>query len=565
MRRSSVLSPQPAILGVVALLVACGTTARPGPPLAPQVRAAASARQLAHPAQPCSGAFVAHPLDHTTTASTRPAHLYESNGAGTALGDLDDDGDQDIVMANLAGLNAVLWNEGGLRFRRQDLPHGDSRAAHVVDADGDGLLDIVFTRRNDKPSFLRNTGRPGPARFAALTLPDVHNPFYTLTWGDLDRDGDLDLVAASYDADLLKLQGLIFQQRGGVGVFVYERVGERFVQHRLASQADALALVLPDLDGDGRRDIWVGNDFNRPDYVWLQGDAAQDWRATMPADSITENTMSLDLGDVDNDGVQEILAADMKPYEKDTATMARWLPMMKKMTRPLTADDPQHAENALLVRGAGGRWRNEAYERMLDSSGWSWSAKFGDLDRDGFLDVYVVNGMIAAGLFDHLPGAELVEPNMAFHNNGRGVFEHRPSWGLGATASGRGMSMADMDGDGDLDIVVNNLQSPALLLENRTCGGGSVLVELRQPSGNTRAIGATVALHTSAGTLYRDVRAASGYLSGDPPQVHFGVPPGVTLHGLTVTWPDGATSFVASVAPQSALVVTRRSVLRGDG
>jgi hypothetical protein len=342
------------------------------------VGAIARARPLAGPAQPCSGAFVVHPLDYTTTAGGSAVHLYESNGAGTALGDLDGDGDLDIVMANLAGPNAVLWNDGGLRFRRQDLPHGASRAAHVVDVDGDGLLDIVFTRQNDKPSLLRNTGRAGGERFQAGELPDVHNPFYTLAWGDLDRDGDLDLVAASYDTELLKLQGLIFQQRGGVGVFVYERDGERFVQHRLAEQADGLAIALPDLDGDGRRDIWVGNDFTRPDYVWLQAGGAHDWRAIMPADQITENTMSLDLGDVDNDGAQEILAADMKPYRKDAATLARWLPMMRKMTLPPNSDDPQQPENALLVRGWDGRWRNEAYERMLDSSGWSWSARFGD-------------------------------------------------------------------------------------------------------------------------------------------------------------------------------------------
>ncbi|MEN9934228.1 MAG: hypothetical protein RLZZ387_807 [Chloroflexota bacterium] len=547
------------ILIAAAALAACAEAPAAAPlPAGPPAPTPHSTAPLGAPAQPCAHTFTAHELDYATTTGAQTVRLYASNGSGTAVGDLDDDGDQDIVMANLGAPSAVLWNEGALRFRREDLPIERARAAAAVDADADGLLDIILTRQNDKPAWLRNTGRTGPERFVATTLPGINNPFYTMAWADLDRDGDLDIVAASYDTELIKLQGLIFEQRGGVGAFVYERQGADFVQHRLASATDALAIALPDLDGDGRRDIWIGNDFNRPDYIWLQEDGIGGWRAAMPAEDVSENTMSLDLGDVDNDGAQEIFATDMKPYRKDTATMAKWLPMMKKLTKPLSADDPQHAENMLQVRGADGRWRNQAYERMLDSSGWSWSGKFGDLDRDGLLDIYVVNGMIATELFAHLPGDELVEPNMAFQNIGRGTFEHRPGWGLGSTASGRGLSMADFDGDGDLDIVVNNLESPAQLLENRLCGGESLLVELRWPaSGNTRAIGATLTLRTSAGTLTRDVRSQSGYLSGDATQIHFGLPTGAAVEGLTVTWPDGAVSEVGPVAAQTAITVTR--------
>jgi hypothetical protein len=545
-------------LALLSLLVLVGGCAQPqlskiDGPAAP---VSVASRPLAHPAQPCTGAFVAHTLDHTTTTGQQPVRLYESNGTGLALGDLDDDGDLDIVLANLAGPNAILWNEGGLRFRREELPFGRSRAVAAVDVDGDGRLDLVFTRQFARPSLLRNTGNPG-ARFVEADLPGVFNPLYAQTWADIDGDGDLDLIAGSYDGELLKREGQIFEQRGGgVGIFVYEREGETFTQQRLASKADALAIALPDLDGDGRRDIWVGNDFNTPDAVFLQrGDGT--WEPVMPSDHISENTMSLDLGDIDNDGTQELFATDMKPMAKDPATLAQWLPMMDLVSKTLTSADPQHPENTLQVRGADGRWHNQAYERMIDSSGWSWSGKFGDLDRDGWLDLYIVNGMIAAGLFDHLPGQALVEPNVAFHNQG-GVFRPAPEWRLGSTASGRGMSMADLDGDGDLDIVVNNLESPAQLFENRLCGGGSLLVELRQPGGNTRAIGAILRLHTSAGIFTRDVRATSGYLSGDAPQVHFGIPHSAEIERLEVQWPDGAVSRVDTIAAGSDVVITRR-------
>ena len=215
-------------------------------------------------------------------------------------------------------------------------------------------------------------------------------------------------------------------------------------------------------------------------------------------------------------------------------------------------------ENVLQVRGADGAFHNQAYARGVDATGWSWSAKFGDLDNDGFLDLYVVNGMIAAELFHHLPHDELVEQNQALHNDGTGHFAPAPQWGLGSTASGRGMSMADLDGDGRLDIVVNNLRAPAQVFANRLCGGSGLEVDLRWPASlNTRAIGARLALHTSAGTFYRDVRAGSGYLSGDPARVHFGFPQGAALQRLEIDWPDGAVSSVDVPQAQTLVTVTR--------
>jgi hypothetical protein len=549
-----------AVLAALLMLVACaGPAAAPlAQSPAPLVPVTSSVRPLSQ-GRPCTNSFVPHILDHTTRVSTKVVGLYESNGAGVAINDLDGDGDLDIVLANLGGPNTILWNEGGLVFRTQRLDDGDSRAVNIVDVDGDGRQDIVFTRRFTKPSYWHNTGASEDARFVKSELPDVNNPFYSMNWGDLNGDGYLDLVAGSYDTELQKQQGPIFSyQGGGVGVFVYTRLGQRFAVQRLANQADALAIALPDLNADGRPDILVGNDFNRPDYAWLR--VGDEWTATQPFNSTTEDTMSLDVGDIDNDGRPEIFATDMKPYNKDVRTMAAWLPMMQKMTRPASSADPQVTENVLQVRGADGRFRNQAYERMVDATGWSWSSKFGDLDDDGFLDIYVVNGMIAEGLFSHLPGDELIEENRALRNDGRGVFTLAPEWGLGSTASGRGMSMADLDGDGDLDIIVNNLLSPAQLFENRLCGGSSLEVDLRWPgSKNPYAVGAQLALHTSAGTYYRDVRAASGYLSGDPARVHFGVPAGAATERLEIRWPDGAVSAVDTLAERTLVTVTRDS------
>ncbi|HEY0739114.1 MAG TPA: CRTAC1 family protein [Herpetosiphonaceae bacterium] len=553
-------------LGVIVVLSAAGCsplTAGPFPAADQPIHAPASVpvdveqRALKEPDQPCDNTFVAHDLPHTTTVPGDQVEMFEANGAGVAINDLDRDGDLDVVLANHHDPNTILWNDGGLQFRAERMEHGDSRAVNSVDVDGDGWLDLVFTRRMSAPNYWRNTGAQSGARFALELLPDIYKPANAMNWADLDGDTDLDLIAGSYDAGLLADQGNSFLLGNGAGVYVYENRGDRFKATRLASKAQALAIALVDLNRDSRSDIVVGNDFGVYDGAWER--QADSWVVTQPFSTTSHSTMSLDAGDIDNDGSPELFSTDMKPYNHDVATLAIWRPLMAQMWEPTLKGDPQIAENTLQVRGEDGRFRNQAYARGVDATGWSWSGKFGDLDNDGWLDLYVVNGMIEAEIFSYLPNHELVEANQALRNDGDGYFTPRPDWQLGSTRSGRGMSMADLDGDGDLDIVVNNLRGAAQLFENRLCSGDGLEVDLRWPgSKNTHAIGATLALHTDGSTLYRDVRAASGYLSGDPARIHFGVPAGAEIRSLDVIWPDGSLSTIERPTPRTLLAITRR-------
>ena len=498
----------------------------------------------------CSGRFVAHDLDHTTTVpGGDTVRQFEANGSGVAINDLDNDGDLDIVLANHAAANTILWNEENLRFRTQHLIHsedrGDSRAATIVDVDGDGWQDIVFTRTRSAPTYWHNQGN---GRFVREILPGVSKPLYTINWGDLDGDGDLDFVGGTYDAGLLAEFGQEFLSGNDAGVYYYENIDGSFHAQRLALNAQALALALVDLNDDARLDILVGNDFGVPDYAWLR--EANGWQAlVLPV--MSHSTMSYDAGDIDNDGRIDVFSTDMKPYPDEP--MAPWQPVMAgMMDDPHIANDPQIMANVLRVQGQDKLGTDKAVARGIDATGWSWSGKFGDLDQDGFLDLYVVNGMIEATAFAHLPNHELVEENQALRNDGRGYFALAPEWQLNATRSGRGMSMADLDGDGDLDIVVNNLRGAAQLFENQLCKGTSLQVDLRWPgSGNTRAVGAVLILYTDMGTLQRQVKAASGYLSGDATRVHFGIPTTAKLKRLDIHWPDHVISQITHVHPSS--------------
>ncbi len=513
----------------------------------------------------CSGRFVEHQLPHVTGTAFEQITYFASNGAGLAVGDLDNDGDEDFVLANLLGPNQIFWNEGDWRFQPQLLFDGSLRAVALVDVDGDDWLDVTATSRSGEVGIWYNAGRldsdvPFRPSQHPGRLRGVNGFAYALQWGDLDVDGDLDLVTGSYDAALEKQIGRRALEASNLaGIFVYtQEEEERFVPTRLAAHAQALALQLLDVNHDGRLDILVGNDFDTRDAVFLATDTGG-WQAAEPFAQTTFSTMSFDVDDIDNDGFWELFAADMHPYSQDPEILRQWQPVLQTMPAPSPSDGPQVMANVLQDQRDDRDWADRAADWGVSYSGWSWSAQFGDLDQDGFLDLYIVNGMTARELFSHLPNDELIEENQAYRNDAGQRFVPAPEWQLNSTAGGRGMSLADLDGDGDLDVLINNLRSPAQMFENQLCTGQPLLVHLRHPgSGNTRALGSEVILHTSTGVYRRHVQAAGGYLSGRSTQLHFGLPHDSRIDALEVHWPDGVVSRIRGrdIQPYSRVQIT---------
>lgn len=500
----------------------------------------------------CSNKFLYHLLDHVTTPMKQPIGYYDSNGAGLAINDLDNDGDIDIVVANLKGDNAIFWNQGNLEFKKEPLPSiSPSRSVNIVDVDGDSWMDIVFTQQVSAPLYWHNLQGKG---FETQILRGVTYIGYAMNWGDLDDDGDLDLITGSYDAEISKLFG---QSSKIVGVVYYENTGDGFVATRLVDSSNTLTLLINDINNDGIDDIIVGNDFATEDQYFSNLNGR--WVELPPLSMMPHSTMSFDAADINNNGNIEIFAVDMKPYSDDDEMMSQWRNVISMMEAiPHEADDPQIMENVLYSRDGGDNLQNIARDIAIDSTGWSWSSKFGDLDNDGFQDLYVVNGMISVELFPNLANDELVEENQVYQNIDGTQFVPRTDWGLNSTASGRGMSMGDLDNDGDLDIVVNNLQSNAVIFENQLCGGSSIAVDLFWTgSENTRAIGSTAVLHTTTGTYQRTVTASSGYLSGDANRLLIGFPLDTDIYGLTILWPDKEITQLNDLSANTLISITR--------
>ena len=495
-------------------------------------------------------------LDHETRGPGASQSMFDGMGAGLAVGDLDHDGDEDIALANLSGDSSVLWNRGALDFEREPLTEGRFRHVVIVDATGDGRNDVVLTTGVGRPLAMVNTGGgPGAAEmFDRAEIAGLDAYTYSIAWGDLGGDGDLDAVTGAYNAELTAARRLTLGDKGGVGLF--EQEGGAFTHTQLAEESQALAVRIGDINGDGLADIFVGNDLATPDHIWFADDGG--WEQVTPFSQTAFSTMGVDSGDIDNDGDLDLFATDMKPMDEEPETLSAYEGVIADIEASPDTDDIQIPENVLLMAGDDGYF-SAAPSFGIEATGWSWSGLFGDLDNDGFQDLYVVNGMVADNLFDHLPGASLTEPNQAFRNIDGQRFEPEHSWGLDDRAGGRGMAMADLDNDGDLDIVVNNLNAPARLYENRLCGGRAVTVRLGwEGTGNPTAIGARVIVSGDGGLrLVRTVETSRGYLSGASSSVHFGLGADRDTVDLEVVWPDGRVSELAGISADQTVSVVR--------
>lgn len=544
--------------------------------------------------------------------------LDGSLGGGVALGDYDNDGKVDVFLTRAFRGSRLYRNLGDFRF--EDVTEGAGieddatwdMGAAFADIENDGDLDL-FVCSYDSPNRLYVNQGDGTfverAEKAGLAFVGSSTQ---VAFADYDRDGDLDAYLLTWryiDPDtygqfvkfeivdgqrvvpeayadavgfMTKPDGTRVHIKVGQKDRLYRNDGEgRFSDVSEASGITGndmgLGVVWWDYNGDGWPDIYVANDFKGPDKLYRNnrdGTFTDVIRKAIP--HTPWFSMGADAGDINNDGFLDFVASDMAgtSHYKQKLNMGE---MDADGWFLESAEPRQYMANAVYLHSGGERFLEVAQLAGLSNTDWTWSPKLDDFDNDGWLDLFVSNGMTRNWFNSDLLAAQarkggfgspgggraildspvLRERNLAFRNTGDLHFDRvSQSWGLDHEGVSFGAATADLDGDGDLDLVVNNFDEPVSIYRNQGTTGNRLIVHLRGTTSNRYALGAFVRVETDQGNQVRYLSPVAGYVSSDDTALHFGLGNSTVVGKLAVRWPNGGTSEYHGLEAGRAYTIT---------
>ncbi|MEX0290326.1 MAG: CRTAC1 family protein, partial [Flavobacteriaceae bacterium] len=523
------------------------------------------------------------------------------NGAGVALGDLNNDGLDDIFLAANQVDNKLFLNLGELKFEdvskqakisKPDTLHWSSGVS-LIDINLDGLQDIYVCNTFYKDSTKRknllyiNLGiKEGVPEFAEMAeaygIADnsysSHAQFF-----DYDNDGDLDLFIGVNRIEGINPNQFSPLTDDGTSLSkdrLYENIWKEGDPHPIFKEVTEAAgiryhgyshsTLIHDFNEDGWADIYVANDFLSNDLIYINN---QDKTFTNRADDIFKHfslsSMGSDIADVNNDGIMDIFTSEMQPYYNKRKKLFQGPSSYQKeiFTRKyqyayqytrntLQLNLGTNPETGLPIFGETGMFAG------VQETDWSWAPLFADFDNDGWKDLLITNGfpkdvtdrdfgdfratasrlVSKEKLIAAIP--EIKIPNFIFKNNGDLSFEDvTQKWGLNFGTYSNGAAYGDLDNDGDLDLVINNINDPVLLMENKANellpGAKYLRVKLNGPKGNSAAYGSVVTVFAQGQEKKQSLLSGRGYLSKTEEALHFGLGAISQVDSIQIIWPGG--------------------------
>lgn len=554
------------------------------------------------------------------------SYLYYSGFAAgsVCIGDVDGDGLPDVFFTSGPDDNALFLNNGGekLSFRKADgagVAGGTAWGAgsSLVDIDNDGDLDIyVCNYRSANQLFINETEKTGSPRFSERAADfglDLVDSAITPSFADYDLDGDLDLYVLhnqSYRPGgrptkppfrmvngkpvvLPEFEQYYRLQEKSPGNFAMDDYGrpDRFFRNDgpdaqgqirfldvteqvgISGIGFGLSVTWWDYNDDGYPDLYIGNDFTDPDRLYRnQGDGTFQEVLGNTLPYCSWSSMGAAAADFNNDGLIDLLSADMAATTHFDAkvnmgdmSQHRWL-MDNGFPR-------QIMRNMLYVNIGSEHFMETAFMSGVAKSDWTWAVKTADFDNDGFIDIFMSNGMarnfsdsdipfntgmlVGRSVWDiYKDTPAMPQKNLVFRNAGELHFEKAEDWNLGDNAMSYGAAYGDLDLDGDQDLVVINLDAPVSVYRNDLKGGNKIVFALTGTQSNKRAIGTKIEISTPRGTQTQYFNPTCGFLSNNAYAVHFGLGQHATVERVKVTWPNGSVQTFKNLAAGYRYTIT---------
>ena len=543
-------------------------------------------------------------------------YLYYYNGGGVAIGDINNDGLPDIYFtANSKGNNKLYLNKGNFVF--EDITQkagvtGDadwSSGVTMADVNGDGYLDIYVSvvsqhhgLKGHNQLFINN-GNGTFTESAAKYGLDFSGYNTQTAFFDYDHDGDLDcfilnqshhphanIVDTSNRHKYDSLAGdRIYRNDLNTPAKKFTDVSKQTGIYQ-SNLGYGLGLAIADFNNDGWDDIYVGNDFHENDYYYINNkDGTFTESGAQHFGHYSRFSMGNDAADYNNDGQLDLVTVDMLPGDEKTLKTYGSDENLDiyKVKLDLNGYQNQYSKNCLQRNnGNGSSFSETSLISGVAATDWSWCPLFADFDNDGNKDLFISSGIVKRPVdLDYVRFVSDLEakkgmnqtdkyddiaiekmPDGSSHpflykGDGKLTFKDvSADWGTGQMKGYfNGAAYADLDNDGNLDLVINCLNAPAVILRNNAPRKNFLTISLQGEGMNRNGIGGKAYVFQKGKMQFEELMLTRGFQSSSEPRLHFGLDSSSVIDSLVVVWPNQRYQVLKNVSANKQINVVEKN------